>query len=832
MINAKKRGSVWRLVHSKPFIRILHLLRLIGFALGLLILLALFHLLTMGIPDRVIRQITARACENGLPLQIDSIQLSPHRGWVLRNVRLYSTSPDDLKPVFSAEKLYIFLWPDNWLAPSKAGWNVSLFAKNGGVSLGRPWETALNANHPFQTVDRLSASLHIDSKNLQLKESELQWGGIQIRTSGQVTFQKKTSEHTRPLFGLQAAQLANALEQIQFESEPELTIHFNINADAPEKNSVNATCFANGILWNEQHYALLNGMLNFRDHKLTLESLQIIQPTSERLIASGSFDLDSRLAELRLQNTLTAEDLLHLLPSRIHNDLARLELRPLGPVDFDAALGPALPEQLAKKIRVDMHNLAATCKDLTMDRVQFNLARDGDRLEINDLSGRANGGPLSGRVEIDLVSKAWKANVEAQCDPALIGTLRGGGLQRFIHRFDFPAEQPQARLAFSHNGTKGSLQINGTLTGKNFTCGGVPVETLQTPMAYSNRVLTLESLHATHGDKRFDGNIQVNFAQKLAQFDASSSFDPLSLARAIAPDHPTLLTNFTFSGPVYSKGSGRVDYSGGTNHAFSATLQAEDVSVSLVQATIFKTSIEGQGDQLRFPDASFQTCDGLVEGSAQFDLNFRDVASPYRMDIHATEIDFTKFLQRISTNDHSKTSGKLSGTFDFTADAKTGFWASAEGAGQVEIAEGRLTNLPLFGGFARLMPGLKFFSITTFFADYQLTGGKLRSENIQLGGSLLSAKARGKYSPDKGLNFTVLAEPLRQTRDDKKWYQLHLWGADALKWGTLPLFDLFDFKLEGPLHDPQWRMIALPKELYEIMRRDEDPKPVAGPLLP
>lgn len=809
----------------------LHLIRLIGFGLGLLILLALFHLITIGLPDQVTRQIAARALKSGLPLQIESIRLSPHRGWVLRNVRLYSTSPDDLQPVLSAKKIYLFLWPDNWASPSKDGWNVSLSGKNIGLSLGRPWDAALNVNSPFQQIDRIHASLHIDPKRLQLTDSDLQWGGIRIYTSGQTLFAKKSAARARPEIGLQVAQLANALENLQFEKAPELTIRFNLNATAPKENSVNASCFANGILWNKQPYALLSGMLNFCNRQLTLESLQIAQPDGNQLTANGSFDLDSRLAELQLQNTLPADDLLALLPPRIHSDLARLELQPFGPVDFDATLGPALPEQLAEKIQVDVHNLAATRKDLTLDNVRFNLVRDGDRLEINNLNGRANGGSLSGRVEMDLISKAWKASVEAQCDPTLIGTLRGGGLQRFIRRFDFPDEQPQARLALSYNGTKGSLKMDGTLTGENFTCGGVPVENLQTPITYFNRVLTLESLHATHQGKRFDGDIQVDFAQKLAQFDASSSFDPLSLARAIAPDHPTLLTHFTFSGPVYSKGSGQVDYSGGTNHAFSATLQAEDVSVSLVQATLFKTGIKGLGNQLRFPDASFQYCDGRVEGSAEFDLNFRDAASPYHMNIHATEIDFTKFLQRISTNDHSKTSGKLSGTFDFTADAEAGVWASAEGVGQVEITEGRLADLPLFGGFARLMPSLKFFSITTFFADYQLTGGKLRSENIQLGGSLLSAKARGKYSPEIGLDFVVLAEPLRQTREDKKWYQLHLWGAEALKWGTLPLFDLFDFKLEGPLSNPQWRMLALPKELYEIMRRD-DPKPAAGPLLP
>jgi len=735
----------------------LHLLRLVSFTLALLVLLALFHLLTLGIPNRATRHITAQARKKGLPLQIESIRLSPHRGWVLHNVRLYSTSPDDLKPLFRAENLYVFIWPDNWFAPSKTGWKVSLYGKNSEVSLGHTWEAALCADSPFRTVDRLHTSLRIHHKQLQLEDSDLRWGGLHIRTRGQADFADQPAERSLPEFQSRAAQLANILGNLQFETEPEINIRFQINADAPEKNSFSVTCFADGLLWKERVYNRLSAMLNLQNGRLTLNSLQIAQPDGEHLTASGSFDPESRMAQLTLENSLHALDLLNLLPDRIHSGLAQAELQPLGAVDLTATLGPAPAEKLLEQIHVDVQNLQVTRKDLTLDPLAFKLTRDGDRLIANEIRGLANGGPLTGTFEMDLPSRAWRTSLQATAQPHPIGTLGSPGLKKWIDRFRFPNDPPKITVNLSYAGTKGTLRMDGTLSGTNFFCSGVPIETLQTSMAYSNRVFTLTPLHAAYEDKQFDGTVHVDFAKKLSHFNATSSFDPLSIARILAPEKHTVVEQFAFNGPIDSEGSGQVDYGTGTNHAFRATLHAEQVSVENIQADVFDSRIEGRGTQLLFTNASFQCSDGFVEGDAEFDLRLRDGTAPYRIDLGATQINLQKLLRQMNTNDHRQTRGTLSGTFRCTADAKAGFWNSAAGLGQINIEKGRLASIPLLKGFARLMPGTKIFSITTFFADYELHGGKLRSENIQLGGTLFSAQARGRYSPTAGFNVRLRA---------------------------------------------------------------------------
>ena len=719
MSHSKKIVFRRALVRLRRLIR--HPLRLAGFTLSLLILLTLFHLLTLGLPSSITRRITTRIQENGIPLQIDSISLSP-RGWLLHNVRLYSPSPDHLKPLLSTKTLTVSFWPDHWLKLSQTGWRVSATGKDILLSFGPEWEAALSESNPFRRMERLRASLHIDRQKLQLQDSELLWGGLRIHTRGQLNFSDQPSGYSLPEFGAPAAQVVRRLGAVPPEAEPEINIDFHVDSATPEKTS----------------------------------------------------------------------------------------------------------------LQVDVYNLSITHNDLTLNPLSCKLALNGNQLSVTGITARVNeGGTLTGTFGIDLSTRAWNTSLQsAGAHPDPVGTLVGPGLQMWIDRAAFTNQLPDVHVNLSHGGTQGSLQMNGTFSAQNFSCTGGPLDTLQVGMAYSNRVLTLAPLHAAYKDQQFDGTVQADFAQKIAQFNITTNgFSPKAIARVLAPDHPSFLEKLTFSGPIQSSGTGQIDYGTWLRHIVHATLRAEQVSLANIQVDVFDSRIDCLGTQLTFTNTTIETCDGVAKGSGEFDILLNDGSAPYHIEARAEQIDFKKLVQQISTNDHSQIAGILSGDINLTADAKAGFWESAQVDGSVSIADGQLANLPLLGGFTHLIqsaiPGFNLFSITTLFADYELSGGKLQSKNVQLGGTLLSAQAKGTYSPDDGLNVRLRAAPLRNTREDKKWYQLHLWSADALKKATQPLFNLLEFELKGSLQDPQWRMKALPKEIYDIIHRDE--KPVTDP---
>jgi hypothetical protein len=794
-----------------------HLLRLTGFALGLSVLLALFALLAAGLPPGLTRRITAQVQAAGLPLQVQSIRLSTHHGWVLNHVRIYSTSPDDLQPLLTAKKMYVMLWPVDWKKPSKGGWHIKIYAKDLGFSLGRPWESVLPENHPFRTVSRLKTSLTASPGRLAVEKADLSWGGINILAHGTARFSgtREDDSQRRADFLRRAAKAADALSQLKCGQPPVLSLTFHFSDARPAETFLNAVLSAEEITWRDRTYKQMSGALGCRGSAWNLPALRLSQSDREQLILRGVINLANSNAQLSVKNTLSAADLFNLLPEEAQSAVAQTGVKPYGRLDFTVSAGPALYDRLIEKVEVQVQQAQLKRQDLTLDPLAFRLLRDGNRVEIADIQAKANGGPLAGSFEFDLDSKAWTARIQTQCDPLIAGAY-DEALREFLLRFKFPAEQLKTDLALSQAGPGESLVISGTLSADRFTCGGVPIGHLETFLVYSNRVIDLTPLHIVRAKEQFDGSVQVDLNRDLAFFNVTNSFPPADVARALAPEEHTLLEEFRFDGPVYSVGSGQLDYGTWTNHDFKGTFRAEKASMGKMQAAVFNADIQGRGAQLLFTNAAAQLYKGTAEGSAEFDIFLQDGYAPYRINARFVQLDLEQLLEQVPPRSYKRThGGQFSTSFDLSADAAAGFWKSVRGGGQIKIENGRLADLPLFGGFSRLIQsafaGFNLFSLTTFFADYELRDGAVWSDNAQLGGTFLSARGRGSYSPGKGLNFVVAAEPLGQSGgDDKEWYQLQRWAASALKEGTSPFLRLLEFQLSGPLDKPEWRFVNLP----------------------
>ncbi len=806
----------------------LHILRLTGFALGLSVLLALFALLVVGLPPSLTRRITAQVQQAGIPLQVQSIRLSPRRGWVLNNVRLYSTSPDDLQPLLTAKKIYVFLWPVDWKRPAEGGWHIKIFVRDLGVSLGRSWESVLPENHPFRSVSKLDTALIVSPGCITVENAALRWGGVSILTHGTASFSRggEVRQDTDD-FCSRAAKAADVLSRLKCDKPPRLNLTFNFNDTRPDENFLDAVLTADGITLRDRVYEQLAGAGGYRGGIWTLSALQLKRADREQIVLHGTINVANSNAQVSVENTLSAADLFNLLPDDAQSAVAQTGIKPYGQFNFTAALGPAPYDLLTEKIEVQVQQAQIKRNDLTFDPLSFHLVRTGSRVEVTNIQARINSGPVTGSFKLNLESKTWTARIQAQCDPEIAGAY-DEDLRDFIRRFRFPAGQPNADLVVSQTVPGEPLVIAGVLSGDRFTCGGVPIEHLETFMVYSNRILSLNPLNAVRGNKRFDGSVQVDFDRELASFNATNSFPPADIAHVLAPEEHTVLKQFLFNGPVYAVGRGQIDYGGWTNHNFSGTFRSENVSMSKLQASVFSADIKGRGTQLLFTNAAIQFYSGRAEGSAEFDLFLEDGSAPYRFNARITGIDLAQMLGQLSAGDHSsRTRGQLAAVLNFTADAKSGFWKSVQGSGQMKIENGWLADIPLFGGFSRLtqaaFPGFKLFSLTAFSADYELHDGAVWSENAQLGGTILSARGRGNYSPEKGLDFTVAAEPLRQTGGgDKEWYQLNRLAASALKEGAAPFFRLLEFKLEGPLDKPEWRFAYLPKGTSELLGRSKE----------
>lgn len=818
-MNAAKRKK------TRSARRSVHVFRLAGFTLALSILLILFSLLVAGLPDSLTRKVSNELLEAGIPLQFDSIRLSTHRGWVLQNATLYSNSPDDLRPLFQTEKLYIHLWPEDWSNLKNTAWDIKLYAKNSDISLGRAWETALPEPHPFRIAERISIALTLRNRRADIDKAVIDWGTVSLTGRGEVLrTQIPPAKFSPAEWPKTTAQLVDFISTLNFGKQPEIDITFAIDPASPLHTELDMTLKAGDLLYGNRLYSRLSGRLQFTNQTVRITDAQLLENAEEAIRFSGAFPLGNQPATASVINTLSVDSLLNLMPltwqDAMRNDPADLS----GPLRFTAALGPAPVAELAEHFSADIRQIQLKRKDLNLNPLAFQLTREKHLLNITDLEAGANGGDLSGSFDLNLESGAWQADVNAQhCPLGPVGTLAGRDLQTFFERFSFPAEKPSARLTLSQSGMNQPLFVTGTIEGRQFLCGGVPIDHFQSSMVWSNRTLLLSDIHAEQSRKRFEGDVEVDFNRGLGIFDAAASFHPDEIEHVLAPGYETALDRFRFSGPLYMEARGQIDWRNWTNHVFTGTFHGENIGFGLFQSDLFTSTVKAQGTQLTFTNASAKFYGGTAKGEAEFDLFGKDGSTPYRFDINTTGISLNRLLSALSKSDAGNTRGILSGTLTFTADAKRSFWDSVNGSGRLHVRDGQLADIPLFGGFSRLIrssfAGFRLFSLNTFFADYQLHDGAFYSDNAELGGTLLSARGQGKWSPETGLDFVVKAEPLRQTREGKEWFQLHLWAADALKMGTSPLFSFLEFKVTGPLNNPEWRFINLPSSITSLLQR-------------
>lgn len=807
--NPDPRSGRWRKA-------IPHLLRLTGFSLAGLLLIFLLHLVLVGIPDPLTQRINRSLHQRGMPIDISSVTLSPLRGFVLHEVRLYSPLPDDLEPMLQTDRLYVLAWPEKWFAPLSSQWNFKIRCRQIAVSAGCPWST--ETRQLFGTVEKTKATLLVTPDRLEITRGELLWGRCNVQVSGGFSFAEKKQPFDAERWRDRRARallLADALTDIRFDEPSEIAIRFSVPRK-PQTPSLSAVLNAAGFRRNGIRLDRLHAEATLSNHVFRMDPLLFAQTDEEQLTLSGELILTNQSARCTIINTLRARDLPCVLPDAAFSLLNRLEISLPGEADFEVALGPAPLPKLLSTLSIDLQNADVVRRDIALKRLSGRLIRSGDQLELRDIRAEANGGPLQGSASVNLATQAWSTSLNGTVLPGPIGNLLVPAAKMWIDRFVFTNQPPQIQVNLS--GAKGvdSIQMTGNVTGADFTCAGLPFDTIEMGMAYSNLTFILSPLRLTHGDRQFQGTISTDFDHKLSRFDAVSEFPPADIGQIIAPDHRTVLSRFSFNGPLQIEADGRVDYSGGTNHAFQGQIEAKNVSMDGVAAAAFSSRIEGRGPDLIFTNAAATLFGGKAEGSAVFDLQTDDPAMPYQMDLEAANMDLPQILSVITTNNSARTTGQLSGRFRFTADGQTEFWKSARGTGTVEIVQGRLAELPILGEFSKIIrttfPAFSIFSLTTLYSEFELRDGALRTEDLQLGGTLLTIRSRGSYSPGQGLNFLLNVEPLRQTRTDKEWYHIHLWSVDMLKQGTAPLFNLLEFRLGGSLEEPEWKMITFPSK--------------------
>lgn len=150
--------------------------------------------------------------------------------------------------------------------------------------------------------------------------------------------------------------------------------------------------------------------------------------------------------------------------------------------------------------------------------------------------------------------------------------------------------------------------------------------------------------------------------------------------------------------------------------------------------------------------------------------------------------------------------GRVDGWCEVSGPVSTNLASQLNGRGHVSVTDGHLAQMKMFAGLTSLLaekvPGVGFLvNQSQASADFTITNGVFRSDNIYIEGGFVSLKGWGAYDIARDdMDFTVRVQFMKKES---------LMGK-IIHPVTFPFTKLLlEFKASGPIDAPKWRYISI-----------------------
>ena len=225
-------------------------------------------------------------------------------------------------------------------------------------------------------------------------------------------------------------------------------------------------------------------------------------------------------------------------------------------------------------------------------------------------------------------------------------------------------------------------------------------------------------------------------------------------------------------------------------------------SIPLIDAT---AAFHVRGTDVSFTDASATAPHGgMVTGEGRISIpDFKQDKASFSVSVKSHGVSLTDFAD-IFKFDVGDKHGTIFGDVTLSGSLQTNISSRICGKGHIECRDGHLAQMKVFAGLtdylAKHVPGIaSFVNQSRGTMDFSITNGIFRTENIRIDGGFFSIQSAGTYDvPNDKLDFTAR---ITLTKNDSFFAKL----AAPITWPFANLSKmLLDFKIFGPLDDPEW----------------------------
>lgn len=792
---------------------------------AVLLVASFIFLRLYGVPGPILREIIQRANDAGIAVDADRITLSLH-GWRIENVRYYSGNPDDLNPLVHAREVLVarLLGVEGDL---ENRWSLNIEASDVYLSPSVDWGLHIPEENNCRRIDELELSIAIAPDRIVFSRGFMTWLGAEFRINGSVLKPEAVAldkNAVRPKaeksFSLDISEQdfldwEALIRRIQIGGKAVVDLDFLINTDRLTESRIDYRVSADDISYRNVEFSRFEVGGHYAHPSFVLEQGMLLIG-SESVRMEGSYDFDSKEVQGSIKNSITSKELLLLLPQPALDLLVTAQLQFESLPQFAVGFGPALPVELLNSVdgRFSIQNV--TYCQLLIESLRGRFHRSDNLLKLTDLRGQVGGqeefaeeigsclkgGYISGEVFWDANSDEFGVSASGSMDPNLL--LQPLAIvpvaTNAIGRFKFEEQAPQISVELGSSYIDWStFYINVQGTGNQVRFHDALLSSMNATGFYKHGVLRVEPLAVMAGVDFLKGKVSVDFKKSTVGFDAYGTLPPEVVEDGAYSKFNLFGNKLNTRGSTQIKAKGTLDWKTMEQTDFTAEVEAEHFEVPVAHMDDFSGTVIGKGPRITVTNAVCNLYGGAAEGTFGITLAPGVDHIMYSLDAQVKNASFRDFIHMVNPEVVEGNFGRMAGHIAFEADLKKDFFKSANGGGQVSVVDGQLADLPLFSGFSRLIrkviPGFNAFTITSLRGDFLLTDGVISSENAYFGGDVISAKGRGRYSPEQGFDAYVHGQILNDNRISR-----------VLRAITDPIFKLFEMRLSGSLQHPQWEM--------------------------
>ncbi len=333
----------------------------------------------------------------------------------------------------------------------------------------------------------------------------------------------------------------------------------------------------------------------------------------------------------------------------------------------------------------------------------------------------------------------------------------------------------------------------------NFTVHGESFSDAIGTLEYTNLFLRVIEPRA-HRGADYGSATSLDFdipGRKIYITNAVGTADPGVVVRAIGPKIAKHMEPYQFLKPVSARVNGVIPMRDVQDADLHFELEGEAFEWWKFHIAKISGRVDWVGETLKLRDMHADFYHGAASGDAEFDFH-RDLGTQFRFDVSTANADLHLLMLDLSTKTNHL-EGSLSTHLTLT-DGNSHDLHSLQGSGRVELRDGLIWDIPIFGILSPVLdgiaPGMGLGSSRARegSATFGITNGVVRSDDLEIRASMMRLQYWGAVDlVGNQLDARAQAELFRDT-----------WVVGRLLSYTLwPVSKIFEYRFTGTLHEPK-----------------------------